>query len=392
MTDYANGGDQKTIARIAERVFGGYPGLFAAHGWDWPGNQAMNRAATLLAERYGNIRTFEEKFDVDAFSDDPFAGDPEVWITSFWGYTPEKWGCVGFTQAGRLRTLRRERTFPFLMVIYVTEGSPDAAPHDRGKVMGFYELSELTGDRDLFTAADHHSLSPKSWRHSFKALRAYEILPEYRPHIRDFDPTIREEGRELAVSKNGAQLPSHSVEILKSLPRREVPVFGVQYNLDFDIVIPGRGDASSPGKGYVQGGAGRRLGYEVREPKGTEKELYVLKLSGDPEAFLGRPCDGQDIFKVGLSISPKTRAQALNKAMPRGAFSWDVHLSTVWDGHPRYSCFEVAEKGEMAMKLNLASLGERHLGGEFYLASESEIERAWSHGREAALKREKATK
>lgn len=387
---YSAGGDQAVIARIANEVFGGYRELFFAHGWEWPGSKAMNRAATLLKKRYGSIAAFEDKYDFDLHHS-PFSRDPEVWITSFWGWAPETWGCVGFTQEGRRKTFLEKTAFPCLMVIYVTEKAPDAPKSERGRVLGFYEVFDLPGDRDVFTADEYHSHYPEKWRYSLKALRAFEILPEFRPHIRQFDPSIRLEGRELPVSKHGALLRDDAIERLKALPRREVAVFGVNRAIEPDIIVSTDQSPRVARSGYVRGGPGRRVGYDVGEPQETEKELYVLKLSGDPEIYLGRACEEQSIYKVGLSLSPKTRVKAFNNAMPKGAFKWELFKSTFQDDGCRYSTFEIAEKGEMAMKRSLGQNQDNHLGGEFYLASDSEIEEAWKEGRATARDLEKKT-
>lgn len=381
---YTPGGDQAAIARIAGQVFGNYEALFSAHGWPWPGTQAMNQAATRIKERYGSIAAFERQYDMGQFGD-PFQGDPQVWITSYWGWAPETWGCVGFTEKGRRETFLKEVPFPFLMVVYVTENAPRAPACDLGRVTGFYEVFNLPGDRRQFTAEIHHALEDDKWRYSLKALRAFEILPEFRPHIRDFDPSILNEKRSQSVAKHGAKLAGDVVDRLKALPLYEVPVFGVSQSVRSEIFIPSSTAPKNNERGFVSGGASRTAGYEVGEPKDTEKELYILKLSGDPEVFLGRACAGRSIYKVGLSISPDTRAKSFNHGMLQGAFQWDVIKSTTRTGDARYPNFGVAEKGEMAMKTVLGKDSELHLGGEFYLANEEEIEHAWMRGRNVAL-------
>lgn len=390
MSERPPGWDQKAIARIADQVFGGYKKLYEHHGWEWAGSSVMNKTASLVADHYGTIEEFVSKYDVDAFSEDPFENDPEIWITSFWGWGPEHWGFVGFTDEGRRRTISEDFNFPMLVVIYITENSPYATKELQGRVAGFYEITDIMDHRDQFTAHHHRTNFPKKWQYAFKASRAFEIVPEYRPTIREFEPDIRRIGSEMATSRYGRPLTEGATEKLKRLPYREVLVYDVSRSVSDLIVVPEpvTGDAH---KGYVRGGAGRHSGYVVGEPKETEKELYVLKLSGDPSSYLGYDAGGRSIFKVGLSLSPETRRSALNAAMPSGAFEWSVHRTTLKDGHARYSSFEVAEAGEMIMKKRLGKDVEKHLGGEFYLANDAEIEDAWRIGRESAMKREGKT-
>jgi len=314
---------------------------------------------------------------------DIFENNLDFWITSFWGWGPESWGCVGFTQKGRRDKIYKETSDPFIMVIYGTESSK--TPKEiRGKVAGFYVVTKNSGHRNEFTDKSHHDLEPQKWIYSLEAIRAFEIIDEYRPSIRDFDPSIHQGGRSLSVSKNAAKLPPQSIEKLKSLPLREVEVFGQNKLISPDIIAP----KTAKRKGYVRGGAFRKGGYIVGEPKNTEKELYILKLKGKTSDYLGRNDLGKSIYKVGLSISPNSRLDAFNHSLPRGAFSWEIFRSTRRDGDNLYSDFSIAEKGEMAMKKFLGEdpgSAEMHLDREFYLASDKEIENAWQAGRNAAF-------
>ena len=313
---------------------------------------------------------------------DSFEG---AWITSLWGWSPDTWGCWAFSQEGRRDTFLQQEGFPFLVVNYVTENAPSSlADGLHGKVVGFYEITDTFGHRDEFTHPSFRSLEPGKWQYALKASRAFEILPEYRPTIREFDPSIRSEGRELPVAKHGAKLPSNSFQLLKTYPIREVPVFGCSVPVDAGILTAG--STNNKGKGYVSGGAHSGGGYSVPPESDSEKELYILRLNGDEKTFLGYETHGKGIFKVGLSISPETRRQCFNRAMPEGAYQWLVHRSTQADGHDRYPDFKAAEKGEMAMKKFLADAGYvTWLGGEFYLADSETINTAWTVGRETAL-------
>lgn len=121
------------------------------------------------------------------------------------------------------------------------------------------------------------------------------------------------------------------------------------------------------------------------------RELYVLKLDGDTDAYLGDAASGRFIVKVGLAASPELRRQAFQKAMPRGAYTWQVYRTTRGVGMKEFPNHAIAVIGEDAMKRHLAANAD-WLGGEFYLASEDVIETAWQKGCEAAegvIQREK---
>ena len=304
-------------------------------------------------------------------------------ITSFWGWSPETWGCVGFTESGRRDTIIEETSDPFIMVIYVTKnaGEPRGEPDFRGYVAGFYEVTHEKCDRDEYTDLRHHSTEPHKWRNSLRAIRAFEIIPEHRPHITEFEPSIYAESRAQSVAAHSALLSGEAFRKLRSYAYREVPVYRSNSFYGTNIIGPVKNPGSS--KGYVPGGNPNGSGYYVPPEKDSEKELYILVMSGDVSAFLGESANGRMIYKVGLSISPDTRARFFNKAMPRGQFSWSILRSTCRDGDERYPDFKVAEKGEMAMKKFLAAQGEP-LGGEFYLADNDVIDKSWAIGKVAA--------
>src|SRR5690606_26780323 len=82
-------------------------------------------------------------------------------------------------------------------------------------------------------------------------------------------------------------------------------------------------------QGMVQAGPASSDGYDVASgSQWTPRELYILRLDGDVDAYLGRPASGRVIIKVGLAASPDIRRQTFQKAMPRGTFQWKVDRTT----------------------------------------------------------------
>ena len=311
--------------------------------------------------------------------DDIWGNDRSVYLTSFWGWTPDTWGTVGFTKRGRRDTIVRQTTDPFIMVIYVTKGGPDIDSDIRGKITGFYLVSHVEGHRDEFTHVIHHGRSPGKWQYSLEAQRAFSFLPEYRLSIDEFDRTLGPRSR--AVAAFAEVLSEAQIDRLKAIPYVEVPVFGGAESLVGEIQVPAKGSAK------VRAGPVNRNGYSVPgEPTDTEKELYTLVLTGDTSAFLGIRTQDIHIFKIGLSLSPKTRLECFRKMLPQGAFRWDLLCSTRNDGDAPYPSFEAAEAGESAMKDYLSQLKHAHwLGGEFYAVTMAGMENAWKIGREVAL-------
>lgn len=301
-----------------------------------------------------------------------------VWMTGYWGWRPDRWGCVGWSNSTRPKTVMRQTTDPFLLVAYVTTTARKEWADLRGLVAGVYEISHISGDRDEFTDPVEWALEPTKWRYSLKAIRAWSFLPEFRPKATAVLPALSTSGQ--AVANHATALGQESIDRLRNLPYIEVPVYGGSNAIDPIIHVP------TLQKNKVSGGAWNSTGYCVPpEPEDTPKELYLLRLDGDTCAMLGEEANGRAIYKIGLSISPETRRSAFQKSMPRGAFKWEIQRTTKGDGHEPYPGFKVAVAGEEAMKDFLAQNAD-WLGGEFYAVKPDLINQAWVVGREAALK------
>lgn len=301
-----------------------------------------------------------------------------VLFTSFWGWSPESWGTIGWTgEEGRSRraALLQELTNPFIAVVYVTKAIGDE--HLRGKIAGFYLVSHEVGHRDEFTHPSHHDLEPQKWEHSLRAVRAFSYVPELTILAADFDPTLR--NRSLAVSRWCETITDpEKIALLRAIPWVETAVYRSPQTELFETAT------NDPLRGFNRAGPANRSGYAVSSSaQDLKRELYALRFNGPVDAFLGRPAQGKQIYKIGLSASPALRMQSLQGALPDGAFRWCIHRQS-GQGQPKgLFSFEAAVTGEYAMKNSLAKSAE-WLGGEFYLASEEDLSTAWKLGIEAA--------
>lgn len=309
---------------------------------------------------------------------DFWTDDTSVLFTSFWGWTPEDWGTVGWSGdrgLTRRTNLLKQLTDPFVTVCYVTSNKSYIDPALKGMIAGFMLVTHETGDRDEFTHPIHHGRDPDKWRHSLRAIRAFSYLPEHRLSVAEFDPGLMARAR--SVSAMGEILTDRrQIDRLRETPWVEVKVYS-----------PDGGDEllndMGPARGMVRPGPAAGRGYSV--PDGTRdlpRDLYVLRLEGDTDAYLGRPAGGRAIYKIGLSASPDMRRQAFQKSMPRGAFEWSVERTSRAAGHGSCASFDAAVAGETAMKKHLVESSD-WLGGEFYLATEADIDAAWRIGHAA---------
>lgn len=379
---YKQGEDAQAIHMIATEYYGGLQNMFETHGWQERGGMMMTSASAHIVDQYGSIRGFEEKHrsagmidPADAIKSDP----PNVWLTSLYGFRPDKWGLFGFTkEADRQRFLKR--SLPgVLVVIYAASG----AKRDKaGNIIGIQQCSHEMGTAEEFMCPNawlDKQNDPNwraKWNYGVRVVRAWRVTPESQINVRDFAPLTTATGAWQYIGAAGEQLKSEEALKLLRLDIIEVPVY---HGLPIAASV-----ASSSEKVFSPSKAGpvAQSAYTAREAEGP-KHLYILKLTGDPAAFLGKDVGGLSIYKVGFSCSPITRCNTLNSCFPEGIFQWRIEKSTYSDGRSAYPSSQHAIAGENAMKNSLDSKA-RSLGNEFFLAARDEIENAWMEGNIAA--------
>lgn len=386
---------QEIITRLVNDFYqGDNRKLFDQNGWEWMGNQSMNARATLIKNTYGSIQKFEQYLIETNIGNSrhPLENYSTAYLTSFWGWSPESWGCVSFAYKKTMERYLESTTDPFVMAIYVTKHA-DAPASQRTKLVGFYELSHETGERFDFVSEEQQKLNPERWPYALKAIRCWEVPESFRPVIYDFDPTVWE--RVVPIGVYGQEFPPDVFEQLKRLPVKQIDVYGQPPVGKSDVIVPDNpyipslGNIQSEAKGWVSGGT-YDLSGSFREPQQPEKQLYILQLEGKLQnLFEEKKIGSQKVIKVGLSHDPANRLKAFNKSLPNCSFKWSILRSTNLDGHPHYSHPLIAEAGELAMKQYLGRDLKKYLGGEFYLASDTDIDLAWNTGRKVSLAAEK---
>lgn len=155
--------------------------------------------------------------------DDIWPSEQSAYITAAWGWTPETWGCIGFTREGRRDTYLKTTPDPFIMVIFVTETAPTDQPELRGKVAGFFEISHEIGRREEFTDPLHHQLEPGRWRYALRATRAFCFPSASRIGVRDLIPEYPRVAQ--SIGALGKALSSSQIAKLRSLPFKPAPVY-----------------------------------------------------------------------------------------------------------------------------------------------------------------------
>jgi len=242
----------------------------------------------------------------------------EVWLTSFWGFDPSQWGCIGFADEGKRNRFLNQSKPGTLVAIYVTKGK---GPEEmRGKVVGVLEISHEAGHAKDYISGDRwreKQLDPTSkgkWLHAVKATRAWSIVPEDWKRVEDIFPEAYGSAHPEFIGASGVQVSAEEAEKLLQLDVQEVHVYGSTNT--GDPTLQTLENALSPSRAIPPPSAP----YTVGETDGP-RYLYILELNGDIAAFLG--CDPEDvedmsIIKVGFSKSPLARRNQNSKRLSTG--------------------------------------------------------------------------
>jgi hypothetical protein len=377
---YRQGGDAQAIQRVANRYYGSFRNMFDAHSWEVPGNQMMTSAPSLIVREYGSIKRFEELHrpgELMSPMEALYGNPPNVWLTSFYGFRPEEWGLLGFTDDTRRRSFIKSSKPGVLVVVY---GAGEASKDELGKVIGVQQCSHQLGDAQSFispavwAAKERDPKRKNKWNFAVKATRAWRVTVEKRVDVRKFAPQATASGAWQHIGARGEPLSRQEALNLLKLDLQEVDVYGE--NPIIGSLPRSAKQILAPSKA----GPVSQTPFVVRESEGP-KHLYILRLVGDTNAFLGDEASGHIIVKAGFSSSPLTRCDDHNRALPECAFHWEVLWSGITSSYDPYPTSDHAKAGERAMQrvLCIAKRG-RSLGGEFFLAEPALVEEAWYEG------------
>ncbi|MCC6686730.1 MAG: hypothetical protein IT205_07055 [Fimbriimonadaceae bacterium] len=381
---FVQGGDAKAIKRIAEAYYGSYRNMFEAHDWPERSTKILPAVQSRVVETYGSVQSFEQAhergplmFPMEAIKAEP----PNVWLTSFYGFRPEEWGLLGFTDEGRRRSFLQGSRPGVLVVVY---GAGEAKKGELGNIIGVQQCSHQIGHtRDFMAPAAWESKArdPErrdKWNYAVKATRAWRVTPETRMDVRTFAPQATASEAWQHIGSRGVRLNREEALNILKLHLQEVDVYGENEVLS---AAPGTAkEILAPSKA----GPVSKSPHVTRESEGP-KHLYILKLFGDTDAFLGEASNGHTIIKAGFSRSPQTRCDDHNKALPRCAYRWEILWCGHTSGYDSHPTSDHAKAGERAMQRTLCTQPRgRSLGGEFFLADPALIDEAWREGNSVA--------
>jgi len=383
-TNRKPGWDKKAINKIGTDYYGDLESMFDAHGWETNGKTFGQIAPTRVVETYGSVEVFVSAHELGKAGKlflNPLAAIdlelPEVWLTSFYGFAPQYWGLLGFTYEKDRDNFIRDSKPGALIVCYGTKSLEKGMA---GRVLGIQQVSHKVGDAKEFIAPaqwlEKVEEFPDKWNFGVECTRAWEIPEEWRPSIEEFANVTYSHDNAQTIARRCKRLTRAEAAKILDLTLREVPVYGGN---PVEILPPTIGPVALK---TSKAGPVSQQPFMVREAEGP-KHLYVLSLNGDISPFFDGKIKCRKIVKVGFSVSPETRKMAFNAALPGDRIKWEVCRTTYEEDYAPLESSKPALAGEKAMK-DFLEKNTKSLGGEFFLANDEDIDKAWKKAVSAA--------
>ncbi len=285
-------------------------------------------------------------------------------IRSFYGFSPEDDGYVGWTQESARDAYLRKLNDGDLIMIYGASAA-ETEKSLRSYVLGFLEV-DATAIRDFEKASDEGLTRKRSagWAEKWtfaipvrRAWRAEEKLMISRIAFNSYRP---EAGQALAV--HGADLDEDEIAQALKIRVREVNVFGEPPIEERETAVVPFAKVFEPSRAFPASFGERTSKYED-----GEAYLYLAVFDGDGHSFVGKKKtfgDKSVAMKIGVTNNPKRRHAELNAGFPPAAPGrWSMQSTS-----QPFSSKETAEVVEAQFKDESEGRLES-LGGEFFWGS-----------------------
>jgi hypothetical protein len=292
---------------------------------------------------------------------------PSIFLRSFFGFSPEEDGYIGWTQEKHRTHIMKKAVDGDLFLIYGA-GVAATPRAQRRQVLGVLQIDIMPiRDSDKASAAGMKRKADNKWLGQWSlALPVRRAWRGTKPYLVDYvaTDTYRSDAGQ-AIATWSPRLSSADVARVMKLPLVEVPVFGEAPLLPPAPAIAPLIESFRPSNGLVPA-----FGTTSVTKADGEHRLYIMRMEGDVAALLGRPSPSlyrKALVKVGFSNDMERRRRELNAGLPpAGKVEWKLHLS-----HGLSSGAD-AKALEDRLKDLLAKHAES-LGGEFFLVAEAEI-------------------
>ncbi|NOC84533.1 GIY-YIG nuclease family protein [Ruegeria sp. HKCCD6428] len=294
-----------------------------------------------------------------------------VWLTGFWGFSPEEEGFLGFTDEKDRDRLFAQIDERQLIAIYGA-----ASPETESKIV-HHLLGILEIEREKIDAWDKISPNARQrnielgrqdkWRFAMPARHAWRT--KHTLDVKQIFPASYDPSNGRYIARFGTWLvPTEARWLLSKVPFTQVNVFGEP---PVSPIVSSTDEASlerhlSPAAG-IFGKFGERTVVTVDKPHA----LYLAHFPTAAELLTGKKLEqGKKLYKIGISGNLSNRLRALNLSFPETAsLGWKIQFKA---NFPNRS--SAADAETIFKKKAIEECGGISLGREFFIIDETKAE------------------
>lgn len=289
-----------------------------------------------------------------------FDENSPVWLTGFWGFSPEDDGFLGYTdERDRNRFLGENGGKRRLVCIYGAD-SPETNQKLKKQLLGIIDVDCVPIDSwdKISEASKNRNIRAgwaDKWRYAMPVRRAWRT--HHQISVKDaFPESYKPEGGRYTARYGRWLEPNEARWLLTKVPFREVSVFG-------ELPLPKTDEVPTeqyldkllkPSKGVFGGFGERKFNVEDRP-----HHLYLAHCPMAGEQLAGRHIPaGAGLVKIGISGDLKNRLKALNLSFPENSkIKWLVIRKASFAGRDEAGSAETRFKEQAMTRAGAISLG-----------------------------------
>lgn len=292
-----------------------------------------------------------------------FDASSSVWLTSFWGFSPEEEGVLGFTKEPDRARFMSQITERQLVCIYGA-ASPETDRKLVHHLLGILDIERTPIDSfskmsDAAKSSSERLGRDQKWRYAVPARRAWRT--KHRLDVRVAFPKSYDPDSGRNISKFGKFLiPEEARWLLEQVPFTETNVFGEENIGDIENLKPKfMSEIFRPSRGIFG-----RFGERSFEITDKPYSLYLAELTAGSHLIAGREIPFRSgLYKIGVSSNTKVRLKTINISFPEcSKIKWEFRREV------KFYNREFAANAENAFKdLARSEYGAISIGREFFI-------------------------
>lgn len=293
---------------------------------------------------------------------------PNMRLRSFYGFSPEEDGYLGWTEVGPRDRMLGLIDDGDIFMIYGA-GSRETAASHRHKVIGFVQVEpRAIMDHEKASAAGMARKLDNGWQGKWSfaipVTRAWRVDEPILLEMIARQTYRSEAGQAIAVWSPA--LEKSEIERALKIKVTEVKVFGEIPVSENALVKEPLSKVFKPSRAFPGSSGERTSTYED-----GETFVYLARFDGDGHALIGKPKSFGDksvALKIGISNAPNRRLEELNSGIPPAAKGkWSIQL--VSQAFPDRESAETVEQSFKDQGLTkLESLGKEFFWGDWTTA------------------------